>query len=73
MNLTITMTADEIKRFDQPVHYGMKLLEKLRKRGVPAIGSIALIGVETGAITMSTAPNGDRLYVYTAPDDDEEL
>lgn len=73
MSIIVIMTAEEQRRFDQPVHYGMKLLEKLRKRGIPALGSIALIGVASGSITMRTAPNGDRVYDYTPDLDDDEL
>ena len=62
-----TVTLDPQALHANPVHRFLALVRRLRDEGIPAFGSIALEGVESGVISI-TAPDiltGEVTYSWT--------
>ena len=47
----VTVSVDPT-RFDNPVHLGLRTLRNLRDAGVPVIGVLWPVGVESGLLTI---------------------
>lgn len=63
----ITLTVDPA-RFENPVHRGLRTLEELRARGVPAIGVLFVEGVESGTLSISAPDLGSGEITYSWTD-----
>ncbi len=62
-----SVTLDPQALHANPVHRFLALVRRLRDEGIPAVGSIALEGVETGTLSI-TSPDlltGEVTYSWT--------
>ena len=62
-----SVTLDPASLHANPVHRFLALVKRLREAGIPAVGSIALEGVESGTLSI-TAPDlltGEVTYSWT--------
>lgn len=61
-----TLTLDPMTLHANPVHRFLALVKRLRDEGIPAVGSIALEGVDSGTLSI-TAPDiltGEVTYFW---------
>lgn len=72
MTTRVVITAAELARWKHDVTIGIESVNRLKKMYVPVIGAIAPLGVQRGTLAVHTEPNGDRIYTYTQPDNDED-
>lgn len=52
-------------KFDNPIHQGMHVLDRLRSAGIPVLGTIWPIGVESGTLTTHEADLSDGTTQYS--------
>lgn len=52
-------------KFDNPIHQGMHVLERLRAAGIPVQGSVWPSGVDSGTLTMHEVDLGDGTTQYS--------
>lgn len=61
--ITLQVTRDFFKSFNGgPIYAAMQIVDKLRERGVPVLGSIVLEGVAHG--NLSIVSSGEKIF-YT--------
>ncbi len=61
----VTVTVDP-SRFDgNPVHLGLHLLNNLRDSGVPVVGVLWPVGVESGTLTVGEVDMCDGTIEWT--------
>ena len=60
----VTLDAAEIVQARSETLLGITVLERLRKAGVPARGSIMLLGVERGVLSMSEDAFGSTVFTW---------
>lgn len=71
--VTVEIPARELNRFDNEVLKGDYVLKKLRRAGIPVVGSIWPRGA-TGGLTMICSDAGDLTFNWDGvPPDEEEL
>jgi hypothetical protein len=60
----VTSFTFDPSRFDNPVRLGLYLLSNLRELGVPVVGVLWPIGVESGELTIGSVDLVDGTVEY---------
>lgn len=63
--IEVRIFRSELRQFDNEVHSSLKILEALREKGVPTIGTICLLGVREGRLTVEH--KGEELVLRWYP------
>lgn len=63
--IEVRIFRSELRKFDNEVHSSLKILEALREKGVPTIGTICLLGVREGQLVIEH--EGEELVLQWHP------
>jgi hypothetical protein len=52
-------------KYENPIHQGMFVLQRLRDAGVPVLGHLWPMGVESGVLSVGAPDLADGVVTYT--------